>query len=358
MAAPRPGTRGAFGGRSRTAAAVARSLSNRLFAACVTVIGVLVVSAIALYLLESGNPEVTGPVSGFSYVTRAMIEGSTPWPLTTRGGRVVHEVVLITGRSVVALATGAVASKLVEIVIRRGAGMDQAKVRDHIVICGWSSKGSEILRELHAKEMVDTTPVAVLAPLPASPTKDPLAIFVQGNPTAEEDLRRAGIEHAQTAIILADDSRIADADDVDARTLLVTLAVEAVNADCYTCVEVIRSQNRQHFQRTRANELVVSAELTGALVASSAKTHGMSGLIGDLITHPEGSEFYAVGVPASLVGVEFGEAVGRIKRSNDHLLVGVGTEQDPKFRINPPANFILEPGTRLVLVADRPPVLT
>lgn len=357
MARRRLGPRPVVGGRTRTAAAVARSLSNRLFAACVTVFAVLVVSAVALWLLEGDNPEVTGPVSGFAYVARAMIEGSTPWPLTTRGGRIVHEVVLITGRSVVALATGAIASKLVEVVIRRGAGMDRARVRDHIVICGWSSKGSEILRELHAKEMVDTTPVVVLAPLPASPTRDPLTTFVQGNPTAEEDLKRAGIEHARTAIILADDSRIADADDVDARTLLVTLAVEAVNSNCYTCVEVIRSQNRPHFQRTQANELVVSAELTGALLASSAKTHGMSGLIGDLVTHPHGSEFYALEVPSSLVGIEFAEAVGLVKRTSECLLVGVGRHEDAPFRINPPGNLVLEPGNRLVVVADRPPVL-
>ena len=356
MAARRSSLRPAPGGRSRPAAAVARSLSNRLFAACVTVLGVLVVSAVVLWLVESENPGFTGPISGFAYVTRALLEGSTPWPLTTRAGRVVQEIVLVTGRSVVALATGAVASKLVELVIRKGAGMDRARVRNHIVICGWSSKGHEILRELHAKEVEDTTPVVILAPLPASPTRDPLTVFVQGNPTAGEDLVRAGIEHARTAIILADDSRIADADDIDARTLLVTLAVEAINLDCYTCVEVIRSESRQHFQRTRANELVVSGELTGALLASSAKTHGLSSLIGDLITHPEGSEFYAVDIPQSLVGVRFADALTRLKATNECLLVAVQGE-DSRFQINPPADLVLQAGAKLVVVADRPPQL-
>ena len=220
------------GRRYRTNAALARSLSNRLFAACVTVFAILVVSAVVLSLVESENPEFTGPISGFAYVTRALLEGSTPWPLTTPGGRVIHDIILITGRSVVALATGAVASKLVEVVIRKGAGMGQARVRDHIVICGWSTKGPEILRELHGKQVKDTTPVVILAPLPASPTRDPLTLFLQGNPTDAEDLERAGIQHARTAIILADDTRIDDPDNVDARTLLVTLAVEAVNIDC------------------------------------------------------------------------------------------------------------------------------
>lgn len=169
--------------RSRwTWAAALLTLSNRLFAAAVMVAGVLVVCALALWFIERNNPQVSGPVSGFSYVSRALIEGSTPWPLTTPAGRVVHEVVLITGRSVLALATGAFASKMVELVIKRGTGMEEARASGHIVICGWSSKGSEILRELRAKEVEDPRTVVVLATLPANPSKDPQVVFVHGSP--------------------------------------------------------------------------------------------------------------------------------------------------------------------------------
>ena len=65
---------------------------------------------------------------------------------------------------------------------------------------------------------------------------------------------------------------------------------------------MIKSENRQHFERTHADELVVSAELTGALLAASARTHGLTAVIADLLTHPEGQELYRVPVPPELVG--------------------------------------------------------
>lgn len=335
-----------------------RSLSNRLIAACVFVIGVLVVCAVALWLLERGhNPNVTGPVSGFSYVTRALLEGSTPWPPTRPATRVVHEVVMVLGRSVVALATGALASRLVEIVIKKGSGMDAVKQSGHIVICGWSSKGHEILRELHAKEVEDTSDVVILANLPANPSRDPFTTFVAGSPTSGEDLERAGIARAGTAILLADETATNDsADDVDARTLLTALAVESLNPSCYTCVEVIRSANRQHFQRTKADELIVSAELTGALLAGSAKTRGLSRFVADLVTHPEGAEFYAIEVPSDLAGVAFAAAVERLKVEHEMIAVAVAPSSGD-YLINPPGDRIVSAGERLLVIANTPPRL-
>ena len=64
----------------------------------------------------------------------------------------------------------------------------------------------------------------------------------------------------------------------------------------------MKSENRQHFERTHADELVVSAELTGALLAASARTHGLTAVIADLLTHPEGQELYRIPVPPELVG--------------------------------------------------------
>ena len=111
---------------------------------------------------------------------------------------------------------------------------------------------------------------------------------------------------------------------MDARSLLTTLAVESINPAAYSCVEVISSENRQHFERTHADELVVSAELTGSLLAASARTHGLTAVIADLLTHPEGQELYRVPVPPELVGRSARDArVDDLKDQYDSLLVGV-----------------------------------
>jgi len=183
-----------------------------------------------------------------------------------------------------------------------------------------------------------------------------LTSFVNGNPTSTEDLLRAGVDRADTAIILADDtSTSSTADEINANTLLTTLAVEALNPTCHTCVEVIRSENRAHFERIKADELAVSAELTGALLASSARTHGLSRIISDLITHPTGAEFYTIAPPAGMVGRRFPEAVTELKQRHD-MLVGVVTPGGA-YQLTPSAETALPGEGKLLVIANGPPDL-
>lgn len=314
----------------------------------------LFLSGILFWLVErDGSEDVEGALSGLKWVSITLLQQSSPWEVTTAAGTALYYFVLLVGVGVVAMATGAIASKLVEYVIRKGSGMGQAKVSGHIVICGWSSKGHEILRELHAEEVEDKRPVVILAPLESTPTRDELTTFIRGHGTSNEDLLRAGIDRADTAIILADQTNTSTSpDDTDARTLLTTLAVESANPDCYTCVEVIRSENRVHFERTKADELVVSAELTGALLASSAVTHGLSRLVTDLITHPEGNELYAIPVPAALDGASFADAMVALKEDHDCVLVAVASEEG-EYRLNPPGGAQLGTSDRLLVIAGR-----
>jgi Trk K+ transport system NAD-binding subunit len=115
----------------------------------------------------------------------------------------------------------------------------------------------------------------------------------------------------------------------------------------------LRAENRRHFERTNADELVVSAEMTGSLLAASAVTHGLSRVVADLITHPVGNEFYAVTAPRSFDGKTFGDAAVDLKQTRDCILMAVGHGEDP-FEINPPVDRVLRGGDRLLVVARAP----
>ena len=210
-------------------------------------------------------------------------------------------IVRVAGVSLVAFATATIASRFVATVIKQGAGMGTFKGSGHILICGWSAKGPEIIRELRAREVEDQREIVILADRETVAGRREGRHLHPRQPEQRDDLHRAGLERVSTVIVLADDSNVSnEPDDLDARSLLTTLAVESINPDAYSCVEVIKSENRVHFERTHADELVVSAELTGALLAASARTHGLTGVIADLLTHPEGQELYRVPVPPEL----------------------------------------------------------
>ncbi|HEX2058928.1 MAG TPA: NAD-binding protein [Actinomycetota bacterium] len=335
-----------------------RAKTYRFFA--ISAGAVLLASAILFYFFETGrNPAMDDVSSGFVWVTRTLLEQGSPWEIATGPGLFLYYVVLVSGVGLAAMATGAFASSLLRMVLRKDLGMGKVRTSGHILICGWSAKGAEILRELHADEVVDKKPVVILAPQESSPTNDELVTFVRGNPSDAQDLLRAGLTSASVSIILADRSNPSRTpDEVDAKTLLTTLAVESICRECYTCVEVIRSENRQHFERTRADELIVSAELTGALLASAAETHGISRVVSDLITHPSGNEFYAIPLPADLTGKTFGRALAYMKERHDSLVVAVASSDGAHYEINPKESRELASEEMLLVISDRRPIDT
>jgi voltage-gated potassium channel len=314
---------------------------------------VLIICPLAFYAFERGsNPAIERVASSYTWLLRTLLEGGSAYAITTGGGHVVYYLVEIAGVSLVAFASGAIASRLVTIVINKGKGMGATKARGHIVICGWSGKGAEIIRELRAEQVHDQRHIVVLAQLETDPTKVDDVEFIRGDPSDADDLRRAGIDRCDTAIVLADESVPSASDsDRDARTLFAVLAVESINPDCYSCVEVIRSENREHFERTRANELVVSAELTGALLAGAARSPGLSRLVTDLVTHPESQEFYRLAVPADLVGSAVRDALLTVKERFDALFVGLVDDRD-HYELNPAGDRVLRDGDIMLVIAE------
>jgi voltage-gated potassium channel len=229
-------------------------------------------------------------------------------------------------------------------------------LKDHIVICGWSGKGPEIIHELRGRGDAEAKrAIVILAALKDNPSRDSLTTFVHGDPTKAEDLERAGIKAARSAIVLADNSYPdIDVEEMDSRTLLSALAIETLSPGVYTVVEVIRSENLDHFSRTKADELVVSARLTGALLAHSAATPGLSAVVGELLTFPKGNEFYWIAVPPDQVGRKFVDCMMDLKSRLNCLPIALRTDGRGVVT-NPAVDSVLAAGDRLLVIAERYP---
>jgi voltage-gated potassium channel len=330
-------------------------LGPALWVAALILLGMVIIATVALDLGERGNPNLASLWSAPRWVALALLT-DRPWePVTATGRSVAFTVDLLKPISI-ALVTAALTSQLFSSLVKRNSGMGRTRMKDHIVICGWSGKGNEILKEIRGRgDEASSRPVVVLAAIEHNPTKDDLTTFVHGDPTEAKDLERAGITQARTAIALADNSYPGiDVEEMDSRTLLTVLAIESLNPNCYTCVEVVHERNREHFARTKADELVVSSHITGALLAHSAVTRGLSYVVDDLLTFPDGNEFYWVPVEGSLVGLTFNQALLRLKEDQDAIAIALARDGGG-YQTNPNGTRILGDGDRLLVVAKSAP---
>jgi voltage-gated potassium channel len=332
-------------------------LGPALVVAVAVLLVLMAFSVVAIWIAERNTPHIKSGWSALRWVALALV-ADPPWKVTTPVGRVIEYVVDVLKPGTVAVLIAGLTSHMFGALVARTSGKGRVRLKEHIVICGWSSKGNEIIKEIRGRRDAESQQrVVVLAPLPQNPSHDDLTTFISGDPTEERDLRRAGIQQAQTAIILADNSYPdIDVEDMDSRTLITVLAIESINPACYTCVEVVHSKNREHFNRTRADELVVSAHMTGALLAHSAVTRGLSRVVGDLLTFPEGDEFYWLPVTDTLTGQTFRETLSLLKERANCIAIAVAGDGGD-YAINPPGDRILKPGDRLLLIAKGQPVL-
>lgn len=231
--------------------------------------------------------------------------------------------------------------------------MHETRVSEHVLICGWNSHARTIVEELHAAGDGDRRPIVILADVATAPVDAPDTVFVRGDPARREDLARAGLDRAMTAIILADDTRpSASAHDIDGKTLLTALAIESTRPGCYTCVEVLLAENVEHFRQVNADETIVSGEVASLLLASAATDHGVSRIVGDLLTHDAArgpDNLCSIDVPTSLEGARFVDALVELKETKAAIAVAVvGT--DGTVDVNPAAERSLARGERVLAI--------
>lgn len=229
------------------------------------------------------------------------------------------------------------------------------KLQGHIVICGWNEKALRIIKELHAPVVTDKRPIVVISeapgPMPAGEEFNDV-YAIQGDPASDSILRRAGVDSADCAIILADK---AEADFADARSILIALAIESINSEVHTCVEVVNSKNISHFSRTSVDETVCVSELSEKLLAQAAMNHGISAFYTELLTfQEEGNEVYHVEMPEEYVGQSFGALFMALL---DQRVILLGAQRAGRPRLNPGKSFTLEAGDSLWVIAFSKPDL-
>jgi voltage-gated potassium channel len=231
--------------------------------------------------------------------------------------------------------------------------MAQVKLRDHIVICGWSETARGVIEQLHSANGDVRRQIVLIDPiLDKCPVDDPYVYFIHGDPTESATLDRASLQTAETAVILTDWS-LPDPGLRDSKTALITLALENHSPEVYTVVELMRAESRKHLERAGVDEPICVSELSQRLLVHAALNHGLSRFFSDILTFGAGSEIYKVPVPAGLDGKSFRQAVPIISDELQAILMAV--ERDHKLHCNPQGEFPLHASDWLFVLAEEFP---
>jgi len=263
----------------------------------------------------------------WSVVTIATVGYGDKYPRTD-AGRSFAMLLILSGVVLTSLISGTIASIFVERRIREGKGLQDIKLKRHILVCGWNPNARNILAGLAASEEASRTPI-VLVNMMESDIFDALKAqfpsldlrFVRGDHTQESTLRRASAGSAKACVLVPDESGQGGVSNADERTILACLAVKAINPEIHASAEALKPESEQHLARAQADDVIVNGEFSGRLLSAAGFEPGLPGAARKLFSGP--ARLRQSPIPAGLVGKTFRDASAWFLAERSAVLVGV-----------------------------------
>jgi voltage-gated potassium channel len=334
------------------------------------IVVIWIVSSTALHFAERGtNPAFETLGESFWNVWVTLFSG-LEIEINSAVGRLVVAAVLVIGVAVAGLFTASVASILIERALR-SRDVTNLEMSGHLVLCNWSPRALEWIREVHSGIVTDQRSVVIVHDTPDEvvlPDKLDDAAFsdvylVKGDPANEVILRRAKVPQAHSVVILADDRQEQHA---DGKTIVCCIAVKNVCGQARQPNIVAECQDpsyRSHMRKAGADEVISAADFGLRLMARAALFHGMTRVYQELLSvRRDANEMYLVPVPAQLVGMDFVAAANVFlpDRTAMKACLLIGLYRGEAMMLNPVGGEAgpLREGDELILLSQTLPDLS
>jgi voltage-gated potassium channel len=317
-------------------------------------VAVLLVSVIAygttgfLYFELPGKPEL-GWSDGlwWTIVTMTTIGYGDFFP-TTPGGRFLVAVpIMFFGVGLLGYVLSVTATTLVESRNRETRGMKDFRLKGHLVIFTFPGveKVARIVDELRADPQIGEEGEIILVDdelleLPPELTSRHVH-FVRGNPARDETLRRANIDEAKRAIILAKPSDPRSDDHV----LAITLAIEARQKNVRTVVECTEAATEELLRKAGCDSIVCTSRFDAHFISSEVANPGVQEVVEELLSHLTGQQLYFSKIQGA--ARSFG-TLSKACAAASHIAIGI--RRAGKTSLNLAADYPLEAGDEVVTI--------
>jgi len=261
---------------------------------------------------------------------------------SSNGARVVSMVLVLCGLTIIAYA-GAVIVEAIAGGVLTGVLAERRRERrierlhDHIIICGYGRVGRRVAEEFRAAGIkyvvLDFREDAVLA------AREHGDLMIEGNATEDEDLQRAGIEHAAGIVVASDD---------DSDNLYIALSARNVRPDIQIVARASDEDAERKILLAGADRVVMPYQAAGRTMANMVlKPQVMSFL--DTVTTAAGPDLHMVEIEVSDTCTSAGKTIreSRVRHDTGAIIVAL-RRKDGSFDTTPEPEAVIEPGDVIV----------
>lgn len=215
-----------------------------------------------------------------------------------------------------------------------------AKLKGHFILCGFGRVGEEIARTFKEEGVlfviIDSNPESIARVEQAG------YLYLHGDATSDEVLRKAGIEQARGLV---------SAVDSDANNTYITLSARGLRSDLFIAARASCKEAETKLKRAGANRIVSPHSIGGRRMAMLALRPAVVDFIDTVIRGPGRElrlEDVDVGGNSPLVGL-----TRKAARSKTGITVLAMRKKSGKLLANPPDEETIEDGDRLIVIGTK-----
>ncbi len=218
-----------------------------------------------------------------------------------------------------------------------------SKMKHHYIVCGLGRVGSQVAREMKMEDVefvgVDRDDNKVQEAIAAGYTA------FQGDSSAEEVLKSAGIDHAAGLVASLGD---------DSANLLVVLAARAINPDLYIVARANRAENEVKLKRAGADRVALPYQIGGYHMASMALRPSVVDYMDVVSSSGQATDLQVeemvVHEHSKLAGHRLGKAL--TEGAVGATVIAINGS-DGSSRVRPTGNEVIYPGDRLIVLGRK-----
>ncbi|WP_425449775.1 potassium channel family protein [Dethiothermospora halolimnae] len=312
------------------------------------IIFIILCSGLFYYFEVDVNPKINSILDAlwWGFVTSTTVGYGDIYPITN-AGRFIAIFVMLIGIGIFGFITASVASILVEKNLKKGMGLLDVNFENHIIIIGWNFRSKSIIEELINEDK--NIKIVLIDNIESNPYHNKNISYIKGDGWNEKVLNRANIEEAKIAIVLSDKNN-ENKEMSDAKSVLISLAIDRLNPNIYLVTEVLNHNNIVHFERANVNDIIVSNEIESKILVRSILYKGVNKAFKELITNAYGNEIYETEIEPKYIGKTYEELV------KDFLLINVtiiGFYRDDNTYLNPSKDTLLKKSDHIIYIASK-----
>ena len=306
---------------------------NPTFRIFLIMLFVWAVGSFSIILFESGNIDTIGDAIWWTIVTITTVGYGDFFPLSLPG-RILAIIIMFFGIGLISVLTGSISSIFTTKKIMEGRGLENLKLKNHIVICGWNSNVEKVLSNISKLSIESkTVNIAMINDMSEDQMNGIIARFnsetlkihfVRGDYALETILNKACIEEAKSAVIISDDTVEND----DDKTILTVLTIKNKLPKLKVIAHVSQQDKLPYLKRAKADEVIVNDTYESFMAATHVLEPGVPQAVNQLLDLHSTHRFKSIPIPANYVGKKYSEMARFLKDEKNYLCIGLFVENE------------------------------